>query len=167
MAAQILTKTSDTLEPYITAFFAKAITRGVNENGDISDEEADQEMNELKQKFRKNKTNSNPIEVPQICDLIYELNQICPNIVKALLPHIEFKLKSNEVRERCEYSKLLARLFSDANSDLAKDYPETWKSFLGRFRDISVSVRVRCVQYSMHFLLNHPELRNDISEQLK
>ncbi|OTF72518.1 hypothetical protein BLA29_012451, partial [Euroglyphus maynei] len=124
-------------------------------------------MTELKQKFRKNKSNSNPIEVSQICDLIYELNQICPNIVSGLLPHIEFKLKTNEEKERCEYTKLLARLFSDRNSDLAKNFPEAWKQFLGRFRDISVSVRVRCCQYSMHFLVHHKDLRQDITEQLR
>ena len=161
LASQILDKTSSTLEPYISSFFSKAITRGVNENGDVSDgENEDEEMTELKQKFRKNKSNSNPIEVAQICDLIYELNQICPNIVNGLLPHIEFKLKTNEEKERCEYTKLLARLFSDRNSDLAKNFPEAWKQFLGRFRDISVSVRVRCCQYSMHFLVHHKDLRS-------
>lgn len=36
-----------------------------------------------------------------------------------------------------------------------------------RFNDISVAIRTKCVQYSMHFLLNHPELRRDITETLK
>jgi len=40
--------------------------------------------------------------------------------------------------------------------------------FIGsRFNDISVAIRTKCVQYSMHFLLNHPELRRDITETLK
>ena len=84
-----------------------------------------------------------------------------------ILPQLEFKIRSNDEKERCEFSKLLARLFSDKNSNLAEQYNELWKSFLGRFRDISVIVRTRCVQYSMHFLVNHPELREDITEQLK
>lgn len=84
-----------------------------------------------------------------------------------ILPQLEFKIRSNDEKERCEFSKLLARLFSDKNSNLAEQYNELWKSFLGRFRDISVVVRTRCVQYSMHFLVNHPELRDDITEQLK
>ena len=70
-------------------------------------------------------------------------------------------------KERCEFTRLLARLFSDKLSKLAEEFPELWKSFLGRFRDISVIVRTRCVQYSMHFLVNHPSLRNDITDQLK
>lgn len=36
-----------------------------------------------------------------------------------------------------------------------------------RFNDINVQIRIKCVQYSMHFLLNHPELRRDITETLK
>ena len=36
-----------------------------------------------------------------------------------------------------------------------------------RFNDISVAIRIKCVQYSMHFLLNHPELRKDITDTLK
>lgn len=36
-----------------------------------------------------------------------------------------------------------------------------------RFNDISVAIRTKCVQYSMHFLLNHPELRQDVTETLK
>lgn len=150
------------------AYFSKAINRGINENGEVSDGDEDEEdFNEVKQKIRKNKNSTNSMNVTQICELIYELNQICPNIIQGLLPHIEFKLKSNEERERCDYTKLLARLFSDKNSELAKKNAEIWKSFLGRFRDISVTVRMRCVQYSMHFLVNHPELRADITDQLR
>ena len=40
-------------------------------------------------------------------------------------------------------------------------------SLLIRFNDISVAIRTKCVQYSMHFLLNHPELRQDVTETLK
>jgi hypothetical protein len=32
---------------------------------------------------------------------------------------------------------------------------------------MSVPIRIKCVQYSMHFLINHPELRTDIVETLK
>ncbi len=158
------------MEPYLQTYFSKAITRGVNENGDASDDEGasnDNDADDPKGKNNKKKQANNVVSIPQICELIYELNQICPALVQSTIPMIEFKLKSNEEKERCEYTKLLARLFSDKNSELAVRYQEIWKSFLGRFRDINVTVRVRCVQYSMHFLVNHPELRMDITEQLR
>lgn len=169
LASQILEKTSKTIEPYLLSYFSKAISRGFNAKGELSegdDDAEEEEYTEIKQKNRKNKT-SNSINVFQICELIYELYQIVPSIVHSILPHIEFKLKSSEEKERSEYTKLLARLFSDKTSDLTTKFPDIWKSFLGRFRDICVQVRMRCVQYSMHFLVNHPELRNDITEQLK
>lgn len=39
--------------------------------------------------------------------------------------------------------------------------------FIYRFNDISVTIRIKCVQYSMHFLINHPELRKEITDTLK
>ncbi|RWS23881.1 hypothetical protein B4U80_05305, partial [Leptotrombidium deliense] len=155
--------------PYLISYFNNAITHGVHANaGEISDDD-DDEGSQSVQPVKPSRANkgSTPTSVTQLCELIYELNQICPSVMEGILPQLEFKIRSNEERERCEFTKLLARLFSDKNSNLAEQYPELWKSFLGRFRDISITVRMRCVQYSMHFLLNHPELREDITEQLK
>lgn len=171
LATQILKKTSKTMEPYLITYFNSAITHGVQSNpGELSDDEEVVQTPSRPNANRNKMTKSSsypPATVAQLCDLIYELNQICPPVMEGILPQLEFKIRSNEEKERCEFTKLLARLFSDKNSNLAARYPELWKSFLGRFRDISVTVRMRCVQYSMHFLVNHPELREDITEQLK
>ncbi|RWS10891.1 hypothetical protein B4U79_10779 [Dinothrombium tinctorium] len=169
LATQILKKTSKTMEPYLISYFNNAITHGVHANaGEISDDEEEESSQQTAQvkSSRANKSGTST-SVTQLCELIYELNQICPSVMEGILPQLEFKIRSNEERERCEFTKLLARLFSDKNSNLAEQYSELWKSFLGRFRDISITVRMRCVQYSMHFLVNHPELRDDITEQLK
>ncbi|XP_015792482.1 sister chromatid cohesion protein PDS5 homolog B [Tetranychus urticae] len=171
LATQILKKANKTMEPYLITYFNNAITHGVHANaGELSDDEEDETQRTSLRPGSKssNQTVSKENQtVNQLCDLLYELNQICPSVMDGILPQLEFKIRSNEERERCEFTKLLARLFSDKNSRLAEQYPELWKSFLGRFRDISVTVRMRCVQYSMHFLINHPELREDITEQLK
>lgn len=100
-------------------------------------------------------------------ELIYELNQCCPNILASVLPQLECKLKSAQLQERLSAVALLARMFSEPKSTLAKQYPALWRAFLGRFNDISVHIRIKCVQYCMHFLVHHPDLRNDISETLK
>lgn len=62
---------------------------------------------------------------------------------------------------------LLARMFSEKNSTLAKQYSALWRLFIQRFCDIAVPIRVKCVQSSMHFLLNHAELRDEIIDALK
>ena len=169
LATQIIKKTNKTMEPYLITYFNQAITHGVNENaGELSDDDDDDDMMITGRiGMKKKRPHQHQASVTQLCELIYELNQICPSVMEGVLPQLEFKIRSNEEKERCEFTKLLARLFSDKNSNLAEQYPELWKSFLGRFRDIAVLVRTRCVQYSMHFLVNHPELRNDVSDQLR
>jgi sister-chromatid-cohesion protein PDS5 len=173
LATQILKKTSKTMEPYLITYFNNAIQHGVNGSaGDLSDEEPDDEttpanVSKTRNRVMRAKNATQQTSVTQLCELIYELNQICPSVMDGILPQLEYKIRSNDEKERCEFTKLLARLFSDKNSNLAEQYPDLWKCFLGRFRDISITVRMRCVQYSMHFLVNHPELKTDITEQLK
>ncbi|KAH0539698.1 sister chromatid cohesion protein PDS5 homolog B isoform X1 [Cotesia glomerata] len=141
LAKELIIKCSETLEPYIQAFFNHVLILGKEEK-------------EL-----------------QICkkvyDLIYELNHICPAVLISVLPQLECKLKSSSETERLNAVALLARMFSEKGSQLASQHTSLWRAFLGRFNDISVAIRIKCVQYSMHFLLNHPELRKDITETLK
>lgn len=103
----------------------------------------------------------------KVYDLIYELNHICPRILLTVLPQLEFKLKSTEESERMGSVSLLARMFSEKGSTLADKHRQLWLAFLGRYNDISLTIRIKCVQYTMHFLLNHPELLEDITETLK
>lgn len=58
-------------------------------------------------------------------------------------------------------------MFSEKDSTLAKQYQPLWRQFMQRFCDIAVPIRIKCVQSSMHFLLNHPHLRDEIIEALK
>lgn len=141
LAKELVIKCSDTLEPYIQAFFNHVLILGKEEKGlGICN---------------------------KVYDLIYELNKICPSVLLAVLPQLECKLKSGMEAERLGAVALLARMFSEKDSTLARHHQQLWRAFLGRFNDISVAIRIKCVQYSMHFLLNHPELRRDITETLK
>ncbi|XP_019881586.2 sister chromatid cohesion protein PDS5 homolog B isoform X1 [Aethina tumida] len=141
LAKELIVKTSETLEPYIQAFFNHVLILG--------------------------KEDKNLQICGKVYDLIYELNHICPQILLAVLPQLECKLKSPLEDERLAAVALLAKMFSEKDSELAKRHSSLWRAFLGRFNDISVAIRTKCVQYSMHFLLNHPDLRKDITETLK
>ncbi|CAL4140749.1 unnamed protein product, partial [Meganyctiphanes norvegica] len=141
LAKDLVVKCSDTLEPYIQAFFNHVLILGREEKN---------------------------LKISQkVYDLIYELNHICPSVLLAVLPQLEFKLKSTDEDERYGSVSLLARMFSEKESALALNHKQLWTAFLGRFNDVSIKIRTKCVQYSMHFLLNHPLLRNDITETLK
>jgi len=141
LAKDLIAKTSDTLAPYIQQFFNQVLILG----------KADADLS----------------IAPKVYDLIYELNIISPSILLAVLPQLEFKLKSTEESERMGSVSLLARMFSEKGAHLAKNHRALWNAFLGRYNDISVAIRTKCVQYTMHFLLNHPELQDDIVETLK
>jgi len=141
LAKELVIKTSDTLEPYIQQFFNQVLILG----------KADTKLNITR----------------RVYDLIYELNHICPSVLLAVLPQLEFKLKSTDEAERMGSVSLLARMFSEKDSVLAVNHRQLWQAFLGRFNDISVAIRQKCVQYTMHFLTNHSELIDDITETLK
>lgn len=68
----------------------------------------------------------------KVFDLIYELNKICPSVLLAVLPQLECKLKSNQEGERLGAVALLARMFSEKDSTLAKHHTQLWRAFLGR-----------------------------------
>ncbi|XP_069130479.1 sister chromatid cohesion protein PDS5 homolog A-like [Argopecten irradians] len=140
MARDLLIRTSNAIEPYIQAFFNNALMLGKMSESEVSD---------------------------RLYELIYELNHISPSVLLAVLPQLEFKLKSNEESERKAVTKLLAKMFSDQGSNLAEQNRPLWNCFLGRFNDISIHVRQTCVSYAQHFILNHQETYKDIVEQLK
>ncbi|KAE9537570.1 hypothetical protein AGLY_006593 [Aphis glycines] len=141
LAKDLILKCSNTLEPYIQSFFNHVLILGKNE---------------------KNLAIST-----KTYDLIYELNRISPSVLLAVLPQLECKLKSTVEQERHGTVSLLARMFSERDSSLARHHSVLWQAFLSRFNDISVSIRIKCVQYAMHLLLNQPELRHDLTEALR
>ena len=98
----------------------------------------------------------------KIYDVVYEFYQIRPSILSRVLPHMECKIKSCDEVERHDGVSLLARMFSAKNSELSIKYPRLWTLFIGLFNDICVNIRTKCVQYTMHFLLNHSDQRKDI-----
>ncbi|XP_059168056.1 sister chromatid cohesion protein PDS5 homolog A-B-like isoform X2 [Physella acuta] len=140
MAKDLVKRTSSTIEPYIQTFFNNMLMLGKQANNDVGN---------------------------HLYDLIYELNQVSPSILLAVIPQLEFKLKSNEESERKSVTKLLAKMFSEKESDLASQNRALWVCFLGRFNDISVAIRTACIQQTHHFILNHPELVKDILDQIK
>lgn len=104
---------------------------------------------------------------PKLYDIIYELNTIAPSVLVQVLSQLEIKLKSAQESERLKVVALLARMFSEKGSTVAKQHAALWRQFVGRFNDICLVIRIRCVQSAMHFLLNHPELRKDVIDALK
>ncbi|XP_054711226.1 sister chromatid cohesion protein PDS5 homolog B-like [Uloborus diversus] len=140
LAQDILKRNVATLEPYVQAFFNNALLLGKTLESSLAQ---------------------------HLYELMYELNVICPTMLVVVLPQLEFKLKSNEESERRDVIKVLTRMFSDKNSTMIEQHETLWNCLLSRFSDISPQIRILCVQQVKNFLLNHPESKKDITEQLR
>ncbi|KAL9973177.1 hypothetical protein ACROYT_G019595 [Oculina patagonica] len=139
LASEFIKRTSSALEPYLQMFFNSTLALGKTSDSILTD---------------------------NIYDLILELNRICPSTLLSVVPQLEFKLKSVEVEERLAVTKLLGQMFSEQDSELATQNKPLWNSYLGRFVDINVDVRVECIKRAKEFLQYHPDLAADLTDKL-
>lgn len=83
------------MEPYLVTYFNNAITHGVNANaGDLSDDEEEAVVVQKSGNKARGNKHVGSTSVTQICELIYELNQICPNVMDGKNRKILFNLVS-------------------------------------------------------------------------
>uniref|UniRef100_A0A8C5I966 PDS5 cohesin associated factor A n=1 Tax=Gouania willdenowi TaxID=441366 RepID=A0A8C5I966_GOUWI len=140
LAKTLLKRTVQTIETCIANFFNQVLVMGKSSVSDLSE---------------------------HVFDLIQELFAIDPMLLTSVMPQLEFKLKSNDGEERLAVVRLLAKLFGVKDSELASQNRPLWQCFLGRFNDIHVPVRLECVKFASHCLMNHPDLARDLTEFLK
>nr|XP_054754844.1 sister chromatid cohesion protein PDS5 homolog A-like [Lytechinus pictus] len=140
LAKDLVKRTSTSIEPSIQAFFNNVMILGRSSTSDLASHSY---------------------------ELVYQLHTISSNLLLAVLPQLEFKLKSNDERERLAVTKLLGRMFSDRDSDLATQNKPLWSCFLGRFSDISVPIRMECVKFVPQFVVHHPYLVTDLADRLR
>ncbi|XP_062409305.1 sister chromatid cohesion protein PDS5 homolog B [Sardina pilchardus] len=140
LAKALLKRTAQAIEPYITNFFNQVLMLGKTSVSDLSE---------------------------HVFDLILELYNIDSHLLLSVLPQLEFKLKSNDNDERLQVVKLLAKMFGAKDSELATQNKPLWQCYLGRFNDIHVPIRLECVKFASHCLMNHPDLAKDLTEYLK
>ncbi|TMS14267.1 Sister chromatid cohesion protein PDS5-like protein B [Larimichthys crocea] len=140
LAKALLKRTAQAIEPYITNFFNQVLMLGKTSVSDLSE---------------------------HVFDLILELYNIDSHLLLSVLPQLEFKLKSNDNDERLQVVKLLAKMFGAKDSELAAQNKPLWQCYLGRFNDIHVPIRLECVKFASHCLMNHPDLAKDLTEFLR
>ena len=96
---------------------------------------------------------SNQFISDKLCLIIYELNVIRPALLELVMPQLEYKLKSNDIKERREYTRLLSKMFSEKDSKLAQQLPALWEAYLERFADMNEDIRKICIQHICDFLI--------------
>ncbi|XP_019862097.1 PREDICTED: sister chromatid cohesion protein PDS5 homolog A-like, partial [Amphimedon queenslandica] len=82
-----------------------------------------------------------------------------------LLPLIE-PHKSVDVEVRSKVTQLLGPMFSAPGSKLSTENSQLFHSYLGRCQDFSPSIRLEVVKECKSLLLNHPHLRDELTEKL-
>lgn len=98
---------------------------------------------------------SNQFISDKLCLIIYELYKIRYGLLELVMPQLEYKLKSSDLKERREYTKLLSKLFGEKDSKLAIQLPQLWEAYLERFNDLNEDIRKICVVYLSVFLVNY------------
>ena len=77
--------------------------------------------------------------------LIFELHKINPELLLRILPNVCVQLHVEDEDVRLKAVKLLGRLFASQLADYGSEFSKNFKEFLGRFGDVSVSVRLEVV----------------------
>ncbi|PIK45376.1 putative sister chromatid cohesion protein PDS5-like A [Apostichopus japonicus] len=124
LAKELIKRTATSIEPAMQTYFNNALVLGKSSDSELSS---------------------------HTYELIYQLNLISNNLLLAVLPQLEFKLKTSEEKERLAVTKLLGRMFSEKESDLASNNKPLWNCFLGdrlreRVHDVEDDVRIEAVQ---------------------
>ncbi|KAF0037430.1 hypothetical protein F2P81_010304 [Scophthalmus maximus] len=106
--------------------------------------------------------------IPAHKNLNKQAYDLAKTLLKRTVQTIETCIaNSNDGEERLAVVRLLAKLFGAKDSELASQNRPLWQCFLGRFNDIHVPVRLECVKFASHCLMNHPDLARDLTEYLK
>lgn len=107
-------------------------------------------------------------------ELIKELNRVAPQVLLNVIPQLEEQLQSDHLSLRMMATKSLGNMFAEHAGmldHLARRYPSTWKSWLGRANDKDHTVRLIVLEslkpiWSAHPALVQSDLQRVLSDKL-
>lgn len=128
LAKEVINKCSVPLEPYIQAVSRLGLSNQMTSEDSNHSLYRFQLFNQVVLLGKQTHLNI----FSKIYDVIYELNLICPSVLLAILPQLECKMRLPQVNERLPVIKLLAKMFSEKNSNLVNNNQKLWNAFLER-----------------------------------
>ena len=78
----------------------------------------------------------------QVYPLIFEIHKLCPSLLQSVIPNICVHLEADEEEVRLKACKLLGKLFASEYAEYGQEFRLSFKSYLGRFVDVSMLVRM-------------------------
>ena len=164
LAEEIVEKTATALQPFVV----KVVHFYIKSKDPLADLPApmEEEVATLFQRFY---------------DVIYELQQISPEMLLPVLPEFRARLEPPwHNKDRLEATQLLCRLFNlkpdsvditesstTAQSSLISQLPELWAALLKKFKDPHALIRSAVIQMTSHVFLNHSRHVDDVVGPLK
>ncbi|KAL7420002.1 Sister chromatid cohesion protein pds5 [Cryptotrichosporon argae] len=105
--------------------------------------------------------------------LLLSFFRYAPGLLLNVVPLLEENLRAaDEVPLRQLSTKTLGAMFgerpvvSSGMFDVARSYPSTWRAWLGRKVDKALPVRLAWVEAAKGILTNHPEIRQELENEL-
>ncbi|KAF2068790.1 hypothetical protein CYY_009887 [Polysphondylium violaceum] len=96
-------------------------------------------------------TSTNPLKKKRY-DIIYEIFAIHPSMVYCTFPLLEFDLEDASGDVRRGVVRILAHIYcSDIYEDVIEQSTSLYSTFLNRFRDIELKVRMIMMNFASHF----------------
>ncbi|KAK0211511.1 armadillo-type protein [Armillaria fumosa] len=108
-------------------------------------------------------------EVRKAHELVKRIHLACPTLLHSVIPQLEEELRAEDVQLRSIATQVLGEMFADKGGyDLSKKYPTTWKVWLVRTNDRSVSVRLKALESARPIISGgYPEMREAVQECLQ
>ncbi len=153
LAVEVCSNTKDRLQKYVAQYFNEVI------NSASQEDDQDERIESLQTAHA----------------LIVQINRVVPSLLLNVIPQLEEELRAEDAQLRVLATKVLAQMFAEKPSsvaaaetgDLARRYAGTWRAWLGRANDKSVSLRVVWAESAKPLLVHHPELRHDLTPILQ
>ncbi|CAO1626749.1 unnamed protein product [Sympodiomycopsis kandeliae] len=145
LTIQVCSTTNERLQGHVTQYFSEAIVSA------SSEEEHDEREKELK----------------SLHSLITMINRSVPSLLLNVVAVLEQELSAEDVLVRQIATRTLGHMLGEkASPSLAANYPSTWKAWLSRAHDKMAGLRVLWVDSTTGLLVNHPELRREMTTAL-
>ncbi|KAK0480865.1 armadillo-type protein [Armillaria novae-zelandiae] len=143
LVVQVCNQAADKLQRHVSMYFTDTI---VTNSGD----------EELK-------------EVRKAHELVKRIHLACPTLLHSVIPQLEEELRAEDVQLRSIATQVLGEMFADKSGyDLSKKYPTTWRVWLVRTNDRSVSVRLKALESARPIISGgYPEMREAVQECLQ
>ncbi|KAF5318692.1 hypothetical protein D9619_010650 [Psilocybe cf. subviscida] len=144
LAVQVCNDAADKLQRHVCQYFGDLITSTAEE---VEDEDLD--------------------TMRTSHELVKRLHRSCPAVLHSVIPILETELRADGLNPRLLATQTLGEMYADKGGpDLVRKYPTTWAAWINRKADISVAVRLKCVEATPPLITNIPDARDAIQELL-